>query len=44
MFHLDEKGEIPVKDYMNSLIVEAAIVRAILDKRAKLPVGEGTLT
>jgi hypothetical protein len=34
MFHLDKDGKIPVKDYMNSLIVEAAIVRALLDQRA----------
>ncbi len=44
MFHLDKDGKIPVKDYMNSLIVEAAIVRALLDQRAQIPVGADQLT
>lgn len=35
----DVDGQYKVKDYMNSLIVEAAVVRALLDKRACVPVG-----
>lgn len=35
----DAEGKYKVKDYMNSLIVEAAVVRALLDKRACVPVG-----
>ena len=39
MVHRDAEGKYEVKNYMNSLIVEAAVVRAILDKRAYIPVG-----
>jgi hypothetical protein len=31
------------KEYMKALIVESAVVRAILDQRAHIPVGEGKL-
>jgi len=40
----DDHGHIIFKEYMKALIVESAIVRAILDQRAHIPVGEGDLT